>query len=70
MRVIHKLIKIISSKQLLINFLDDLRSTSANVMLVGGVSSFFGFTNHHYVIICGAIMWIYSSVFSQFMKEL
>lgn len=70
MRIIHKLIKIISSKQMFINFFDDLRNISANAMLVGGVSSFFGFTNHHYVIICGAIMWIYSSVISQFIKEL
>lgn len=41
MKMVHRIVKVLSSRQLIVDFLDDLRSVSANVILVGGIGSFF-----------------------------
>lgn len=69
MKMVHRIVKVLSSRQLIVDFLDDLRSVSANVILVGGIGSFFGMTNPHYVIISGMLLWIISSVTSSVLKD-
>lgn len=65
----HKLIKLLLNKKILIDLFSDLRSASLNVIVVGGVSSFFGFTNHHYIEACGIIAWIVSSISARIFAE-
>ncbi len=44
-----------------VDFLADVRTTSASVAVIGGVSRFFGFHNTHYVTITSCLTWIVMS---------
>lgn len=44
-----------------IDFMADVRTTSASVAVIGGVSRFFGFHNSHYVTIIACFTWIVTS---------
>lgn len=45
-----------------IDLMTDIRTTSAAVILVGGVGRFLGFTNPEYVIIVSSITWVSCSL--------
>lgn len=69
MKWFHKLMNLFLKKQTAINLFEDLRSVSANVILVGGIGSFFGVTNIHYAIIIAMILWILSNIVSNYFTE-
>lgn len=66
MKIFRKIFEFVSfwlsDVETYISLLTDIRTTSATVIIVGGVGRFFDFTNPDYVIIGSIVTWIACSL--------
>ena len=62
MMFLNYLFNWIFSKNAYLDLFSDIRTVCATVLMVGGVSRFFGFHNSNYVTICAFIGWIIANM--------
>ncbi|AUR52071.1 hypothetical protein CUN60_07080 [Aquella oligotrophica] len=69
MKFKNLLIDWIFSKSTYVDLFSDIRTVCATIIMIGGVSRFFGFHNPSYVIISSFIGWIIANIMLNLLKK-
>ncbi len=68
MRFLNYLFKWFFNINTILDLFSDVRTVCATILMVGGVSRFFGFHDTHYVTIYAFIGWIIANMSLTFLR--